>query len=96
MLYIQSFCITQNEVLRSLEQATGQDWQIEHVDSEEYIKEFKREVDRDPDNGEAIENLVSVIGIIDANWEVKDDFANSLLGLTDEDLDQVIKKVINN
>jgi putative NADH-flavin reductase len=96
MLYIQSFCITQNELLRSLEQVTGQDWQVEHVDSEEYIKEAKKEVDRDPHNAEAIENLVSVVGIVDANWEGKDDFANALLDLKDDDLDLVIKEVIEN
>jgi nucleoside-diphosphate-sugar epimerase len=94
MLYIQSFCITQNEVLRSLEQVTGQHWQVEHVDSEEYIKEIKTETDRNPGDAEATENLVSVVGIVDANWEDKDDFANSLLGLKDENLDQVVKKVM--
>jgi uncharacterized protein YbjT (DUF2867 family) len=96
MLYIQSFCITQNEVLRSLERVSGHDWQFEDVDSEDYIKEVKREADRDPGNAEAIENLVSVVGIVDANWESKGDFANGLLGVEDEDLDQVIKKVLRN
>ena len=94
MLYIQSFCVTQNEVLSSLEQVTGRDWQVEHVDSEKHIKEVKREVDTNPDNAEAIENLVSVVGIVDANWEGKGDFANLLLGLKDEDLDEVVRRVI--
>jgi putative NADH-flavin reductase len=94
MLYIQSFCVTQNEVLRSLEKATGKDWQVEHVDSDTYIGEAKRVTDREPDNAEATEKLVSVVGIVDAYWEGKDDFANSLLGLEKEDLDQVVKKVV--
>ncbi len=95
MLYIQSFCITQNEVLRSLEQVTGQDWQVEHLDSEEYIREVKEEADRDPNNAEATENLVSVVGIVDANWEGKHDFANSLLALEGGNLDQVIQTVVS-
>jgi hypothetical protein len=92
MLYIQSFCVTQNEVLESLERVTGQSWQVERVDSEEYIREARVRLDqRDP---EAVENLVSAVGIVDANWEGKGDFANSLLGLKTEDLDQVVRKVI--
>ncbi|MCJ1379236.1 hypothetical protein MMC17_002336 [Xylographa soralifera] len=95
MLYIESFCTTQNEVLRLLENITGQKWQIEHITSEEYINEVKKEHGGHLDNAEATEDLVSVVGIVDANWEGKDDFANSLLGLEDEDLDQVIRKTIN-
>jgi nucleoside-diphosphate-sugar epimerase len=92
MLYIQSFCVTQNEVLKSLERVTGQSWQVENVDSEDYIREARVRLDqRDP---KAQEDLVSALGIVDANWEGKDDFANSLLGLKTEDLDQVVRKVI--
>ena len=92
MLYIQSFCVTQNEVLKSLERVTGQSWQIENVDSDEYIREAKVRLDqRDP---KARVDLVSALGLVDANWEGKDDFANLLLGLKTEDLDQVVRKVI--
>jgi putative NADH-flavin reductase len=92
MLYIQSFCVTQNEVLKSLEHVTDRSWEVEHVDSEKYIREARVRLDqRDP---EAVEDLVSALGVVDANWEGKDDFANSLLGLENEDLDQVVRKVI--
>jgi putative NADH-flavin reductase len=92
MLYIQSFCVTQNEVLKSLERITSWSWKVEHVDSEEYIREARVRLDqKDP---KAVENLVSALGIVDANWEGRDDFANSLLGLKTEDLDQVVRKVI--
>lgn len=95
MLYIQSFCVTQNEVVRSLEQATGQKWQVENVGSEKYIEEIKNEMVKDPKDAEATENMVSVVGIVDANWESKDDFANSLLELKDENLEQVIEKIVH-
>jgi len=92
MLYIQSFCVTQNEVLKSLERVTGQSWQIENVDSDEYIREAKVRLDqRDP---KARVDLVSALGLVDANWEGKDDVANSLLGLKTEDLHQVVREVI--
>ena len=62
------------------------------MDSGEYIREARDRLDqRDP---KAREDLVSALGIVDANWEEKDDFANSLLGLKTEDLDQVMRKVI--
>lgn len=88
MLYVQSFCITQNE----LSQALGGEWQAKHIDSEEYIKEQKVEADKG--NAEPIENLVSVVEIVDANWEGKNDFANTLLGLEEEHLDEVVGRVV--
>lgn len=94
MLYIQSFCITQNEVLRSLERITGQNWEVEQRDSTTYIKALKETVEKFPDNAEAREELVSVVGIIDANWEGKENFANPLLELRTEPLDDIIKKVV--
>lgn len=95
MLYIQSFCVTQNEVLRSLMRVTGKGWKIEHVNSEDFIEETKAETDRDPMNGEAREALVSVVGIVESNWTRKADFANSLLGLENENLDEVVKEVVS-
>lgn len=95
MLYIQSFCTTQNKVLASLETINQRKWQVEYVNSEEFVKEMKRQVDSDSSNDDARENLVGVIGMIEANWENKEDFANSILGLEDEDLEQVIKEIIS-
>ncbi|MCJ1290457.1 hypothetical protein MMC34_001995 [Xylographa carneopallida] len=94
ILYIQSFCTTQNEVLRLSENITGQRWHIDHITSDKYIDEVKKEHAGNPDNAEATENLVSALGIVDANWEGKDDFANSLLRLKGENLEQVIRKAI--
>jgi len=93
MLYIQSFCISQNQLLESLKIAGIKEWKIENVDSEAYIRELKAETDKDPHNREATENLVGVVGMLDANWETKDDFANQLLGLESEDLNETVQKV---
>jgi nucleoside-diphosphate-sugar epimerase len=94
MLYIQSFCVTQNEVLRALQRVvTGQSWQVERLDSDEFIRQVRDKADQG--DAEATEELVGVVGIVDSNWEGKDDFANSLLGLETEDLDHVVRQVVS-
>jgi hypothetical protein len=39
----------------------GSAWQVEHLGSEEYIEGIRER---------QTENLVSVVGIADANWEI--------------------------
>ncbi|KXH60249.1 NmrA-like family protein [Colletotrichum salicis] len=93
-LFIQSFCITQNELLQSLEKATGAKWTVNKVESESFIAEHK--VKADAGDAEAIEDLVFAVGQLDANWTKRDDFAMETLGLEDEDLDTVIADVVAN
>ena len=95
MLYIQSVCVSQNEVLESLERISGHSWHVKHMLSEDFIKDTQAKLSRNPDDAEEWENMVSVLGIVDSTWESKDDFANTLLGLDGEDLDQLIKKSTN-
>ncbi|KAK7736632.1 hypothetical protein SLS53_006835 [Cytospora paraplurivora] len=92
MLFIQSFCVSQNEVLRSLEKATGAKWETKRFDSEDYIREKKALADQG--DLDAIEDLVFVLGAINGNWEEKPDFAMELLGLENEDLDEVVQEVV--
>ncbi|GAB7347740.1 hypothetical protein MBLNU459_g5292t1 [Dothideomycetes sp. NU459] len=94
MLYIQSFRVTQNEMLKSLEQITDQKWQVENVKSDDYINRLKEEMQQNPNDEDVVENMVSVVGIVDSNWESKDDFANNLLTLEHEDPDQVISRIV--
>lgn len=93
MLFIQSFCVSQNEVLASLEKAMGAKWEITRYDSEEFIKDKKALADKG--NADAIEDLVFVLGAIDGDWEGRPDFAMELLGLENEDLDQVVQQVVD-
>lgn len=93
MLFIQSFCVSQNEVLRSLEKAMGVKWEVEYVESEKFIREKKALADQG--NKDAIEDLVFVLGAIDGNWEQKPDFAMDLLGLQNEDLDTIVQQVVS-
>jgi len=92
MLFLQSFCVSQNEVLRSLEKVTGTKWAVEHISTEEFIKEHKPAADAG--DSIAIDHLVFALGVLDGNWEVKEGFSMSLLGLQNEDLDKVVADVI--
>lgn len=93
MLFIQSFCVSQNEVLRSLEKAMGAKWEIQRFDSEEFISEKKALADKGAKD--AIEDLVFVLGVINGNWEAQPDFAMDLLGLKNEDLDEVVQRTVD-
>ncbi|KAL0940134.1 NmrA-like family protein [Colletotrichum truncatum] len=93
-LFIQSFCITQQELIKSLEKATGAKWTVNDVDSEKFIAEHKEKADAgDP---EAIEDLVFAVGTLDADWTKRPDFAMKTLGFEDEDLDAVIADIVAN
>lgn len=92
MIYVQSFLVSQNEVLASFERATGQNWTVQRHDFKQYQAEEKKK--GDAGDLEAVENLVWLLGAIDANWELRKDFAMQELGLKNEDLDQVVSNVV--
>lgn len=91
ILYIQSFCVNQFDVLEALMRASGQNFTNSFVKSEDYLSEQKKKADAG--DKEAVENIVWALGTVNANWEKKQNFANELLGLKTEDLDEEIKKV---
>jgi len=61
-----------------------------HADS--YMEEQKRKL-AEGDEG-ATERLVGALGVVDADWTGKEGFAMELLGLEDEDLEEVVRKAI--
>ncbi|KAJ4247866.1 hypothetical protein NW762_013076 [Fusarium torreyae] len=95
LLYVQSFCKTQLEVVAALEKATGAEWKKEFVDSKAFLE---REVNSLSVNfsKHAMEEIVFVLGALDADWPKRGDaFAMKELGLEDEDLDKVIQGVVD-
>lgn len=111
MLYIQSFCVSQNEVLRAFERATSSSsgssssssgdgnveggekkWEVTKLDSKVYREEKVKK--RDEGDKQAIEDLVWLLGALDANWEDRKDFAMKDLGLENEDLDAVVRRIV--
>ncbi|WYZ33772.1 hypothetical protein EsH8_I_000048 [Colletotrichum jinshuiense] len=93
-LYIQSFCITQQQLLQSLEKATSSKWTVNNIESEKFIEEHKKKADAG--DAEAIEDLVFAVGQLDADWTKHEDFAMKTLGFEDEDLDAVISNIVAN
>jgi nucleoside-diphosphate-sugar epimerase len=92
VLMVQSFCVSQLDILRSLEAATGSKWDARHEEIDEFVARHKARADAG--NKDSIEDLVFALGVIEGNWEEKEDFAMDLLGLQNEDLDQVVKAVV--
>ena len=92
MLYIQSFCVSQVDIVRAYERATNVEWKVTKYDAEE----FKNAEKAKADSGDAssAEELVWYLGYVDADWRKNEGFAMKLLGLEDEDLDAAVEKVI--
>jgi nucleoside-diphosphate-sugar epimerase len=93
MLYMQSFCVTQKMVHAACEKATGTEWKVKKYDSDTFTKEQK--VAMDAGDHDATEEVVWVLGTLEADWEGKDDFAMGALGLEEENLDEVVKKMVD-
>ncbi len=93
VLMVQSFCVSQNETLDALKRVLGEEgWTVEYKDLKGFIEEKKRLADAG--DGEAVEDLVYALGVEDGNWEEKDDFAMGVLGLEDENLDDVVREAL--
>lgn len=98
IIYIQSFCVSQLDVLRSLERAYASNgegirkWEAKYIDAEEFIRTNQARVARG--ETEANEDLVFALGAIDGDWTTREGFAMDLLGLQDEDLDEVVEGVV--
>lgn len=91
-LFIQSFRVSQNQILQSLEKATATTWEVEKKGSTDFIADA---------NGRAAKGDVSGFydgifahAISEANWEGKDGYANELLGLETQDLDEEVRKAL--
>jgi len=92
-IYMQSFLTSQNEVLAALEQVSGKKFEVKQVRSEEYIREKKKRLDEGgEDKAEVTEQLVAVLGITRADWTGEKEFANELLGLREEDVEEEVRR----
>ncbi|KAF2434543.1 NmrA-like family protein [Tothia fuscella] len=91
-VFMQSFCINQKDVWRACEAATGNKWAVQKFDSKDFTTKYQKLLSED--DHEAAEELVWVLGTLEANWEGEKDFVNVVLGLEEEDLDSVVKTMI--
>jgi len=91
-VYVQSFCVSQNQILAAYERQTGGKWKVRRYDSNKWRDEHKAKADAG--DLDAVEECVWYLGTVDANWESRDTFAMNLLGLEDQNLDEVVEMVV--
>jgi nucleoside-diphosphate-sugar epimerase len=92
-LYIQSFNKTQLEVVEAIERVTGVPWTRRTIDSKAYVEEASRKLEAEYSK-HVMEEIVFVLGALEADWTKEEGFAMELLGLEDENLDEVLAEVV--
>lgn len=92
LLYVHSHHVTQSEVLEALERATGERFERVAQRSKEELEIYRPKMLEG--DMEAREEVVAVWGVVAADWKGKEGFANGLLGLEEEDLDEVVRRVV--
>lgn len=90
LLYIQSFRVTQNEVLAVLEKVSGQKFEIINQKSEDRLKELRPKMLEG--DFHATEETVGIWGVVASDWEGK--VANGVLGLEEENLERTVREVL--
>lgn len=94
-LYIDSFTVSQNQVVASLEKATGKKWQTMHVNAEEQKKEGLEKMARGDFSGAM--SLIRYINCVQGhggNYIDYEQSANELLLLPKQTLDEVVVEVL--
>ena len=92
MILVQSFVVTQKQVQKAIESVTGKSLKVEKLNGKKYM--LDESAKGAAGDAEAIEAAVCVMGILRSYWEGDEAFANELLGLEEEDLDEVVKSVL--
>ncbi|PTB37606.1 uncharacterized protein TrAFT101_005515 [Trichoderma asperellum] len=95
-VYVQSFNPSQLDVVAALEKAMGEPWHMQHIDSKPYLEDAQKRLKSEEPQAvlDAIEDIVFVLGALDADWTKRDGFAMDLLGLEDENLEDVVQEVV--
>ncbi|PYI34536.1 hypothetical protein BP00DRAFT_454620 [Aspergillus indologenus CBS 114.80] len=98
-VYVESFTVTQNEVLAALERATEKKWKVQHVYLKPLIEESTERFNQGDLAGARILNLAAGLGKFHdgpyGDWSrVPGGSWNARLGLEVEDLDQVVRAVV--
>ncbi|KAH7389730.1 hypothetical protein DE146DRAFT_665084 [Phaeosphaeria sp. MPI-PUGE-AT-0046c] len=92
LLYVHSNYVTQLELLEVLEKATGDKFERINQSSEEELSVVRPKMLNG--DGEAREEVVAVWGVVASDWKDKETFANTLLGLEEDDLEETIQRVV--
>jgi uncharacterized protein YbjT (DUF2867 family) len=97
-LYIASVETTQNEILASLEEASGEKWAVTETTTDTQVAEALRKLGAGDFSGAFTLVRSTVFGNTDglhANYAADEKLANDILGLSLEDVKDVVKRVVN-
>lgn len=91
-LSVHSFCVSQAQVLEAIEATLGgPKFTRDRVGSRAFVRENMPNVNTDK---RAMELVIGVLGIKRSNWTGSPLFANDLLGLKDEDMEETVRRVL--
>lgn len=91
-VHMQSFNVTQLEILAAFERATGASWHKQFVDSNAYLT---REGEKfDAGDKTAMDKIVYALGAVDSDWTTRSTFAMDLLGLKEENMDVILSGIL--
>ncbi|KAF4445845.1 NmrA-like family protein [Fusarium austroafricanum] len=96
-LYVYSVETAQNEILRSLEEASGSKWTIDRMSTDQQVAEAKRLLDDGDFGGGYILVRATTFGNVPslrANYAKEENLANGLLGLEVESVEETVERVI--
>lgn len=94
-LFIDSFTVTQNQVLASLEKANGVKWEIKHMDAELEKKNGQEKLSKGDFSGAM--DLIRYINFVDGfgcDYMKHAEGANKLLSLPKQTLDEVVAETV--
>ncbi|KAF7935807.1 uncharacterized protein EAE98_002027 [Botrytis deweyae] len=94
-LFISSFHVSQNQILASLEKATDKKWDVSYVDAEEQKKIGMEKIEKGDLSGAMglIRYINSVKGY-GGDYTEYEEMSNELLGVQKEDLDKVVRGIV--
>ena len=96
IIYVNSFTVSQKDVVASLEKATDSVWETSHVDGEEQKKTGLEKISKGDFSGAPL--LLSYINAVEGHggdYATYKPLSNKLLGLPEENLDQVVEEIVN-
>lgn len=94
-MFIDSFTVSQNQILASLEKATGEKWEVTHIDGEEEKKIGLEKLSKGDFMG--FMELIRYINCVDGhggNYMLHEEGANELLSLPKQNLDEVVAEIV--
>ena len=94
-LFIDSFTVSQNQVLASFEKATGTKWEVTHVDAEEQKKSgFEKMSKGDFSGAMSLIRYINCVSGHGGNYIEYQESANELLSLPKRTLDEVVAEIL--